>query len=701
MMCFKNSKNKVYDGSLYLKLSLKNVKKSFKDYTIYFFTLIVGVSIFYMFNSMDSQAIMLELSDTKHKMLEQMSEVLDIISVLVVFVLAFLIIYASRFLMKRRKKEFGIYMLLGMKKGKISRIILIETLLVGIISLIVGLGIGIVLSQLMSIIVANMFEANMTKFAFTFSKVALIKTILYFAIIYVIVMIFNVISVNKCKLIDLINSNKKTEKVKLKNVTLCIILFLTAIILLGYAYYNVTVDKGANIDSKGKLLWMIILGCIATFLVFWSLSGMLLKMTMSIKKVYYKSVNSFVIKQLSSKVNTTVFSVTIICLMLFVTICIFSTAMSLKDSMNEKVEKLAPVDISISKTLDIRDGDYGGEQITNKILNESQHKVEETLERSNINLNQTFQNFVSVNTYHTEQLTLKDLLGDTKEEALEGNPSLKLSMDEKEPLMKISDYNQFAKICGRETYLLKDNEYMVIGNMEYMTGLINKALKTEINLKIGEKEYKPKFVECKYGNLDLDISLQMGEIILLPDDAITEKMERGRNIFLANYNANTKEEKLAIEEKLTSLEKNLKNFYILTRQNVADENIGFGAMVVFLGLYLGMVFLISSGAILALKELSESSDNQERYAILRKIGTDEKTINKALFKQIGIFFLFPLVLAIIHSIPGIRVANYITESFGKGNLLIPTLMTAGFIILIYGGYFLISYYSSKRIIREK
>ena len=199
---------------MYFKLALKNVKKSFKDYAIYFFTLIVGVSIFYMLNSLDSQTIMLELSDTKHSMLNTMNEILSYISVFVAFILAFLIVYASRFLMKRRKKEYGIYMLLGMKKTKISMIILTETLFVGIISLGVGLLVGIGLSQLMSVFVANMFEANMTKFAFTFSKSALLKTLLYFIIIYLGVMIFNVISVNKCKLIDLINANKKTEKIK-------------------------------------------------------------------------------------------------------------------------------------------------------------------------------------------------------------------------------------------------------------------------------------------------------------------------------------------------------------------------------------------------------------------------------------------------------------------------------------------------------
>lgn len=672
---------------MHFKLAIKNVKKSFKDYAVYFFTLIVGVSIFYMFNSMDSQTIMLNLSDTKHDMLDTMNEALGIMSIFVAFVLAFLIIYASRFLMKRRKKEFGIYMLLGMKKQKISKIILTETLFVGIISLIIGLGIGIGLSQLMSVVVANMFEADMTKFAFTFSKAALGKTILYFAVIYIVVMIFNVISVNMCKLIDLINSSKKTEKVKLKNMALCIIIFLIAATMLGYAYYNVTANKGANIDTEGKFILMIVLGIVSTFLLFWSLSGMLLKIAISMKKMYYKGVNSFVVKQLSSQVNTTVFSMSIICLMLFVTICIFSTAMSLKDSMNRKVNELAPVDINLNSYL----------------ANNSAGTVEEVLAKNNIDMNKIFKDIVSMNTYTTEQVKLEDILKDVKEEVLIENPSMSYSLVGEETLIKISDYNKVAKLLEKETFSLAEDEYIIIADQEYMTSVYNQALQIGTKFTINGKEYKPKYKKVKNINLSLDENYTSFGTIILPDTAL-EGAKKGTNKVYASYRENTKEEKQNIEKEILQLQDKMYkeySFYILTRQQIADESIGFGAMVVFIGLYLGIVFLISSGAILALKELSESNDNKERYDILRKIGTDEKTINKALFKQIGIFFLFPLILAIIHSIPGINVATTMIASLGKGNLLTSVLITAGFLILIYGGYFVISYYSSKRIIREK
>lgn len=160
------------------KLSIQNIRKSFKDYAIYFITLILGVCIFYVFNSLDSQSAMLKVSSRTGKMIELMQELLSYVSVFVSLILGFLIIYASRFLIKKRNKEFGTYMILGMSKKKISMLLLVETFLIGVISLIVGLGLGIIVSQVTSIFIANMFEADMTKFTFNYSIAATIKTII-------------------------------------------------------------------------------------------------------------------------------------------------------------------------------------------------------------------------------------------------------------------------------------------------------------------------------------------------------------------------------------------------------------------------------------------------------------------------------------------------------------------------------------------
>ena len=326
------------------KISLKNIKKSIKDYAIYFFTLVLGVAIFYVFNSIDSQTVMLNVTKRTYEIIDLMTNLLSGVSVFVSFILGFLIIYASRFLMKRRNKEFGVYLTLGMSKRKISLILFIETLLIGIVSLVVGLALGIFLSQFMSILVASLFEADMTRFKFVFSRSACIKSLIYFGIMYLLVILFNTISVSKCKLIDLIYSNKKSEKVKIKNPILCIIIFIISSCMLGYAYYLVTggVEKLTNFNM---IFIPITLGLISTFFIFWSLSGLILKITMSIKNIYYKDLNCFTLRQISSKVNTTVFSMTIISIMLFITICVLSSSLSLKNSMTANLNSLAPVDI--------------------------------------------------------------------------------------------------------------------------------------------------------------------------------------------------------------------------------------------------------------------------------------------------------------------------------------------------------------------
>ena len=210
------------------KLSLKNMKKSFKDYAIYFLTLVLGVAIFYMFNSLDSQQAMIKVSQSTRDLIELMISMLGMVSVFIAIVLGFLIVYANNFLINRRKREFGIYMTLGMGKRQISKIILIETILVGIISLIVGIFIGVFASQFMSILVAKLFESDMEEFTFVFSKDACIKTCIYFAVMYIAVMIFNTLTISRYKLINLLTAGRKNEKVKIKNPIISILVFIIA-----------------------------------------------------------------------------------------------------------------------------------------------------------------------------------------------------------------------------------------------------------------------------------------------------------------------------------------------------------------------------------------------------------------------------------------------------------------------------------------
>ena len=673
------------------KLSIKNISKSIKDYTIYFFTLILGVAIFYVFNAIDSQTAMMNVTSSTHELLNLLTSLLSGVSVFVSFILASLIIYANRFLMKRRNKEFAIYLTLGMSKRKISLILFFETLVIGIISLTIGLLVGFLLSQLMSIIVANMFEADLTRFQFVFSTNACIKTLIYFSIMYFVVMIFNTINISKCKLIDLMHSNKKSEKIKLKNPLFCTIVFIISCIALGFAYYQVTggIEKMTNANS---IFVPIGVGAISTFFVFWSLSGLLLKIFISMKNTYYKGLNSFTLRQFSSKINTMTFSMTIICLMLFITICVLSSALSMKNSLNKNVVEFSPRDVEISKpaNVDLEDSDFTDKQIENYKLS-----FEEIFTKNGFDFKK-FKNIVYFSLYADDYVTLKSTLGTYYKTAKKNYPFLRY--DDYIVLMKNSDYNNLANNFNLEKINLNSDQYAVVGNYKEMIDIKNEALKRNTEIIVNQRIYLPKYKKAINGFYEMGSQKSEIGFIVLPDDALNEN-QKISNKMVADYNGNQDD----IEKDVTSFLNNTSKYIITfnTKKDIRDASVGLGAIVTFLGLYLGIIFLISCAAILALKELSESSDNVEKFVVLRKIGVDEQELNKALFKQIGIFFMFPLILAIIHSIFGVMFCNNILKTMGVSFNLKSVIITSLFIIFIYGGYFFITYICSKNIIKEK
>lgn len=686
------------------KLSLKNIKKSIKDYAIYFFTLILGVAIFYVFNALESQTVLMDVSSSTKEIIKLMMTMLSSVSIFVSFILGFLIIYASRFLMKRRNKEFGVYLTLGMSKRKISMILFFETLFIGFLSLIVGLGLGVILSQFMSLFVANMFEADLTKFAFVFSSSACTKTIIYFSIMYLIVMIFNTFSISKCKLIDLLQGAKKSETIKLKNPILCILIFIISCIILWRAYYIVAFDTLSLQDAK-DIIKPILMGVVSTFFIFWSFSGLILRITQSSKKFYYKGLNSFTLRQFSSKINTTVFSTTIICLMLFVTICLLSSCLTIKNSMNANIKELAPADVMFTTTMNMdkyydnfRSYGWNDNQIKN-----SHYTTKEMFSLFDFDITKYLRDYIEVNTYATPDLTMNHTLGSKLNQIRTSFPFLQY--DTMESIMKISDYNKVARFYGNEEYSLNSNEYMIVADFKSMIEVRNITLENHETINLFGHTLKPKYDSCQDGFVEMSSNHINTGIIIVPDNVIDEDYLI-QNHLIGNYKTQDKNEITEIENNINTLVKDPKSKeYLLpsgtTKLSIKEATVGLTAMVTFIGLYLGIIFLISSAAILGLKELSESSDNKERFRMLRKIGTDEKMINKALFRQIGIFFMLPLILALIHSVFGIKFAMVILEVFGDEQLLLSIIMTSVFIVFIYGGYFLITYYCSKNIIKER
>ena len=694
------------------KLSFRNMKKSFKDYAIYFLTLVLGVAIFYMFNSIDSQQAMIEVSQSTREMIQLLIQMLGMVSVFIAIVLGFLIVYANNFLINRRKREFGIYMSLGMGRRQISGIILLETILIGILSLAVGLFIGIFASQFMSILVAKLFEADMSEFTFVFSKDACIKTCIYFAVMYIAVIIFNTLTISRYKLINLLTAVKKNEKVKLKNPIISILIFIASSVLLGYAYYLVT-GGVYELRTGEQLLKPILMGVIGTVGVFWSLSGFILRLIQTRKSVYLKGTNMFVLRQLNNKINTNIVSMTVICLMLFMTISALSSSLSIQSALDSQLEKFTPVDVNLYKTAYLPESyvsSYSGKTIynTEEQIEDSRHPVSYTLETNGYDMN-NLKDIVEIPIYAIPEWTMKTSLGDYSEKAMQQFSML--AYDTPETVIKISDYNKVAALYGNEQYSLNDDEYMVLCDFEQMIDLRNEALKQNSNIEINGKTYHTKYNECQDGFVFMSTSNINAGIILVPDNFEIEKENTEQYFLAGNYNAETEEEKIELEKVLSGevdseLFDNLSdkgiNLEGTTKISLTEASKGLSTIIIFIAIYLGIVFLIASSAILALKQLTESSDNKQRYTILRKIGCDEKMINQALFRQIFIFFMMPLALAIVHSIFGIKFILSMLAALASPDELLPSIIVTAVIIgAIYGLYFLATYFGSKNIIKEE
>ncbi|EJT6665339.1 ABC transporter permease [Clostridium perfringens] len=674
---------------MYFKLAFKNIKKSYKNYVIYFLTLIFGICIFYTFNSIESQSVMMELNEQKQSAFMMAEQLIGYFSVFIAFVLGFLIVYANNYLIKRRKKEFGIYMTLGMENGSLSKMIFLETLFIGAISLGIGVVLGIMLSQALSVLTAYMFQVDLTKFQFVFSPLGFKRTVLCFSIIYLVVLIFNFISVRKIKLIDLLTASKRNEKPTIKNLWISVILFLVSVGILGIAYYKVIHD-GIAFASFNALGLPILLGCIGTFIFFYSLTGFFLKVIQGNKKFYLRDLNMFVMKQISSKINTTFVSLSFICLMLFLAICTFSGGLGINRAINADLKDLTKFDVTFWSN--------SGENIE-KLLKEKNIDISNIAkEDSNMIMYDSgvkYSNFLS-----------KEGMTAMKNYFPVANDNDILVIGEK-------GYNNTLKLLGKEPVNLKENQYLAVGNIDemkkwvneslengnidQMKKLVNKSSENGKKINISGKTLEP--ANKKYENINLYNFTMKGDILIfVVKDSLLEGLKPVSSRFnmMLKDNSNTKEELENVRDQLVESQ-----VYSITKKEIYDNAAGLGATMAYLGIYLGLIFIITSAVVLAIQQLTESTDNVERYRLLKEIGVDQKMINKAIFTQVGVYFMLPLSLAIVHSIVGLKISSTIVGVFGNASIMPNIIITAIIFVIIYGGYFLATYLGAKKNINER
>ncbi|NRT36543.1 putative ABC transport system permease protein [Clostridium beijerinckii] len=673
---------------MYSKMALNNVKKSFKDYTIYFLTLAFAVCIFYSFNSMESQSVMADMNKGQKDYVKIMGQMISFISVGVSFILGGLIIYATKFLISKRKKEFGIYMILGMSKRKMSKILFFETLYIGVISLIAGLLLGLLFAQVLSIFTAKLFALQMTKYSFVISTSAILKTILYFGIIYLLVMIFNVIIVSRYKLIDLLCADKKNEKVRIRNPYIAAFILILSIVALGCAYYLINKSGLDFYDNRFKA--SIALGIIGTAFFFYGIASVIFSIIQKNKNAYLCGLNIFDIRQASSKFNTNFISITVICLMLFVTIGTLASGLSIKNSMESSLKNKTPFDASL-EVFESKDKKMISTVDTLKKLN---YKLDDNAKYSVI---RSYEYNMSA-----KKFLEKYAVNDDQKQTIGVKVFGKLNM------IKISEFNELRELKGEASIELKDDEVLVSSNYDLLKEMLKDFVEKEDTIKIGDKAFKIK--ERKIQTEALSTATYSDNIfaLIVPDNLVNGLEPEGETLNL-NFSDNNKEK---AKEELTSIlnksmfndNKDEKTDYIIygfTREMVYDASRGLSSIVLFIAVYMGIVFLLASAAVLALQQLSQCNESIDRYRALRKIGATKSMVNKSIFKQVAVFFTLPLGLSIIHSYVGIKVVNNYLIAFGEANQLTSILVTALIIVIIYGGYLYATYIAYKNVINSE
>ncbi len=661
------------------KLIIKNVRKNIRDYLIYFLTLMISVSVFYAFNSISDQPAFSKMGMTKTLLYDQLGILLSTLTVLIAVVLAFLIIYANLFLLKRRKKELGIYMVLGMKKGRISRIFAGETFCVGVIALVAGLCLGIALSQGISLVALKLFAIELSKFRLVFSVGAFQKTASCFAVIFLLVMTFNVWSVSSVQLIDLLTAGRKNETSQNRSCLLPVLLFLVSLACIlssGVMFY-----RNGILPSRENRSFQVagILLAAGTFLFFYSLSTVLVQVLRANSNVYLRGLNTFLVRQIGSKIRTNYFIMTIVCGLLTVTICAVSVGVSTALAMNELSGSATPYDLNVLSNVSM-DGDSS---------------ILEYLASKDADLSGYAENMEQISIYEAD-FTYGSLFEGQNVELWPIDEGIS---DSGVSVLAVSDFNRALKMQGKEPVALTENQYLLNCNYKGTFQYVEKALESHADLvlagiplqRASDTVLEETYFMTSVGNND------RGTLIV--PDAVAHSLTKDVNVLLVQYRPDADSD--AVLQKMIPIGLDDTHGCRYAEKNMMyDMFYGLNALVSFLCCYVGLIFLLICAALLALKQLTETTDNIYRYGLLQKLGAKKEQINRTLLSQTAIFFAAPLAVAGIFSAVLMGKAMEIVEEFMNIHISTNMVFTVVLFLVVYGGYFLATYLSCKRMVVE-
>lgn len=717
------------------KLAWGNVRRAGKDYLVYLLTLTLAVTVFYAFNTISVQA---DLVLEEEGMPELLGSIMLGLTVFLAVVMGFLMVYANNFIMKRRKKEFGLYQVLGMSRGQVSRVMAMETAIVSGGALALGIVLGVGFSQIMTFFTASLFKTQIRDFHFFFSPQAFFTTVGCLVAIFLVTLVFNLGVVRRAKVIDLMSAGRKNEAIKTRNPIVSAAIFILGTVLIGIAYFRLLRD-GLPVDSAPSEIdaamnqFMLTTGIVVagTILFFFGLSGFLLKALQGARSLYWHGLNMFTVRQLSAKVNTVSFSMAVISMILFLAITSVTGGMSIASVMNTSVERSTIADYSrvvmyLGENV-VNDPTYTGD-VPMRLATEPVDIME--LSRSNVidkgtseerpfDLAGILGSHVQVETYDSRPIgtelplvSLNDLAAAVDIPMPKSTNSSNASMMGL-MVMKESDYNRYLDFRGKEHVDLGDDGYLITSDMgESVNKIYNADMREGVEVELGGRTLRPvadHVDEAASSFFNSSMGSNSGTIVV-PDELVDASgLPLYASYFLGDYR-----EGLTYDETEGYVRQDRSWDQILnadgsesaiwgveaTRAQSYESTNSVNGLISYLAIYIGFVLVVACAAILTIQQLSGVADSGKNCRILSELGTSNREIMRSVLVQQAIFFVFPLLMGVAHSFVALQVVIEIVALFGGMSIGGTVGVTCGIFLLCYGGYFAVTYVMSKGIVQD-
>ena len=721
------------------KLAWGNVRRAGRDYLVYLLTLTLGVTVFYAFNTISMQVDIAGIDE--EGLAQVMGSMLGDLTYFLAGVMAFLMVYANNFIMKRRKKEFGLYQVLGMGRGRVATIMALETVIVSVVAFVAGIVLGVGLSQLMTFFTASLFKTQIANFHFFFSMHAFNLTLACMLVMFVLTLLLNLRAVRRTKLIELMGAERRNETIKTRNPWIAIAIFAVGVVLVGVAYYRLLRDGFplTATDSKlqeamnqfGITTAMVTVG---TFALFWGLSGMLIKLLQSLRGVYWRGLNMFTVRQLAAKVNTVCFSMGVIAMILFLAITSVTCGMSIASVMNENLERYNPADMSQTyvyytpDTLDYYKEYVNPSEADRMVLADSTvdlysawHGESRSADNNDetgkkVNIADVAGEHVQIDSYLSYPLggsnpsvipsEMCKTMGEKLPKAFGGSNADTMGLF----VSPASQYNKLRQMMGEEPVSIGRDQYVLTCDMGGELGdLYTKYMAGGHTLTLGGHELKPATDKSDKDTAAIANS-SMGSnpgTVVVADELLSQlNLQPYSSSLLVNYKQGMDTTEADESIKYTVLDNLLVDGkepgswgIFITRSEMYAQAAQMNGLISYLAIYIGFVLVVACAAILSIQQLSNVADGSRSYRVLAQIGCDDRQIRHSVMAQQAVFFLFPLAVGLAHSFVALKVIIELVSIFGNMSIGGTVGLTCAIFLAAYGGYFLVTYLMSAGMVQ--